>query len=198
VRPARRLTTEPSYAAISACSACRRPIVPRISASDWRWPMRPPLSRRLTISRQAIGFDLLECDAAAGRRSCRVDLLLSPGCGTTLRRRHPVCICSTPPGNTLVAQLELARQTETQSQWLDRDIRTLTQWLSYDVLTLAGPVLTIQGALFAFTVDELEHRDPGDERRIRPVHRSYTVTKATICSPAPACSTRNWPAYFTG
>jgi hypothetical protein len=45
------------------------------------------------------------------------------------------------PDDALVGELALARQTETQAQWLARDIRTLTQWLSRDVLALAGPDL---------------------------------------------------------
>jgi hypothetical protein len=73
------------------------------------------------------------------------------------------------PDNTLVAQLELTRQTETQAQWLARDIRMLTQWLGHDVLTLAGPALATRQVLFDFIVDELERREPEDTRRIRPV-----------------------------
>ena len=43
------------------------------------------------------------------------------------------------PDDVHISELALARQTETQAQWLTRDLRTLTQWLSRDVLTLAGP-----------------------------------------------------------
>jgi hypothetical protein len=65
--------------------------------------------------------------------------------------------------------LALARQSETQAQWLARDIRTLTQWLSRDVLTLAGPDLATRRELFDFIADELERLEPEDARRIRPV-----------------------------
>ena len=46
--------------------------------------------------------------------------------------------------------MALARQSETQAQWLARDIRTLTQWLSRDVLALAGPDLATRRELFDF------------------------------------------------
>jgi hypothetical protein len=65
--------------------------------------------------------------------------------------------------------VELARQTETQAQWLARDIRTLTQWLSHDVLALAGPALSTRQVLFDFIVEELVKREPEDVRRIRPL-----------------------------
>ena len=63
----------------------------------------------------------------------------------------------------------LARQSETQAQWLARDIRTLTRWLSRDVLALAGPDLATWRELFDFIADELERLEPEDARRIRPV-----------------------------
>ena len=65
--------------------------------------------------------------------------------------------------------MELARQTETQTQGLARDIRTLTQWLSHDVLALAGPALATRQVLFDFIVEELARREPEDVRRIRPL-----------------------------
>jgi hypothetical protein len=58
------------------------------------------------------------------------------------------------PDDALVAELALARQTETQAQWLARDIRTLTQWLSRDVLALAGPDLATRQELFDFIANE--------------------------------------------
>ena len=73
------------------------------------------------------------------------------------------------PDGTLAGQLEFARQTETQAQWLDRDVRTLTQWLGPDVLSLAGPVLATRRVLFDFIIEELERRQSEDVRRIRPV-----------------------------
>jgi hypothetical protein len=65
--------------------------------------------------------------------------------------------------------LALARQTETQAQWLARDIRTLAQWLSRDVLALAGPDLATRQGLFDFIANELERLESKDARRIRPV-----------------------------
>ena len=65
--------------------------------------------------------------------------------------------------------VELARQTETQAQWLAHDIRTLTQWLSHDVLALAGPALSTRQVLFEFIVEELVKREPEDVRRTRPL-----------------------------
>ncbi|MGD0109310.1 MAG: hypothetical protein ABSC06_35530 [Rhodopila sp.] len=73
------------------------------------------------------------------------------------------------PDNDLAARLELARQTEAQTDCLARDIRLLTQWLSHDVLALAGPPLVTRQMLFDFVVAELHRREPADERRIRPV-----------------------------
>jgi hypothetical protein len=73
------------------------------------------------------------------------------------------------PDDTLVSERALARQTETQTQWLARDIRTLTRWLRGDVLALAGPDLATRQALFDFIADELERLEPEDARRIRPV-----------------------------
>jgi hypothetical protein len=73
------------------------------------------------------------------------------------------------PDDTLVSERVLARQTETQTQWLARDIRTLTRWLRGDVLALAGPDLATRQALFDFIADELERLEPEDARRIRPV-----------------------------
>ena len=73
------------------------------------------------------------------------------------------------PDDALVRELVLARQTETQAQWLNRDIRTLTRWLSRDVLALAGPDLATRQELFDFIANELERLEPEDARRIRPV-----------------------------
>jgi hypothetical protein len=73
------------------------------------------------------------------------------------------------PDCELVIQLELARQTEAQADYLARDIRLLTQWLSHDILALAGPTLVIRQMLFDFVVTELQRREPDDARRIRPV-----------------------------
>jgi hypothetical protein len=73
------------------------------------------------------------------------------------------------PDDALVSELVLARETETQTQWLARDIRTLTRWLSRDVLALAGPDLATRRALFDFIADELKCLEPRDVRRIRPV-----------------------------
>ena len=73
------------------------------------------------------------------------------------------------PDDALVGELGLARQSETQAQWLARDIRTLTRWLSRDVLALAGPDLATRRELFDFIADELERLEPEDARRIRPV-----------------------------
>jgi hypothetical protein len=73
------------------------------------------------------------------------------------------------PNGELVTQLELARQTETQSSSLARDIRTLTQWLSHDVLALAGPDLATRQVLFDFVIEELTDRETEDARRVRPL-----------------------------
>jgi hypothetical protein len=73
------------------------------------------------------------------------------------------------PDCELVIQLELARQTEAQAGCLARDIRLLTQWLSHDVLALAGLSLVIRQMLFDFVIAELQHREPEDAWRIRPV-----------------------------
>jgi hypothetical protein len=73
------------------------------------------------------------------------------------------------PDDALVGEVARARQSETQAQWLARDIRTLTHWLSRDVLALAGPDLATRRDLFDFIADELERLEPEDARRIRPV-----------------------------
>jgi hypothetical protein len=73
------------------------------------------------------------------------------------------------PDCELVIQLELARQTEAQADYLARDIRLLTQWLSHDILALVGPTLVIRQMLFDFVVTELQRCEPDDARRIRPV-----------------------------
>jgi hypothetical protein len=73
------------------------------------------------------------------------------------------------PDNALVSELALARQSETQAQWLACDIRTLTRWLNRDVLALAGPALATRQELFDFIADELERLEPEDARRIQPV-----------------------------
>ena len=74
------------------------------------------------------------------------------------------------PSNALVSEWALARQTEAQAQWLACDVRTLTRWLSRDVLAPAGPDLATRQGLFDFIASELERLEPGDARRIRPVH----------------------------
>src|SRR5664279_5086352 len=71
------------------------------------------------------------------------------------------------PDDALVSELVLARQTETQAQWLARDIRTLTRWLSRDVLALAGPDLATRQALFDFIADELERLEPVSYTHLR-------------------------------
>jgi hypothetical protein len=68
-----------------------------------------------------------------------------------------------------VAQLALARRSETKAHWLARDVRTLVHWLRHDVLALAGPDLATRRELFDFIVEELAAREPEDARRIRPV-----------------------------
>src|SRR5690242_2430826 len=60
--------------------------------------------------------------------------------------------------DALVSEWALARQCETQAQWLSRD-----------VLALAGPNLATRQELFDFIADELERLEPADARRIRPV-----------------------------
>jgi hypothetical protein len=84
---------------------------------------------------------------------------VAPRQGRHLRRKKPEVRIERAgalgPDNTLATQLALARQSETQAQWLARDIRTLTEWLSQ--------------VLFDFIVEELERREPDDVRRIRPV-----------------------------
>src|ERR687886_701496 len=73
------------------------------------------------------------------------------------------------PDAELATQLTLARQTETRTSRLARNIRTLVQWLRHDVLALAGPDLATRRELFDFIVAELMAREPEDPRRIRPV-----------------------------
>ncbi|MFL5280984.1 MAG: hypothetical protein ACJ8AW_08270 [Rhodopila sp.] len=73
------------------------------------------------------------------------------------------------PGDALVGEWVLARQTETQAHWLAHDIRTLTRWLSRDVLALAGPDLATRRELFDFIADELERLEPEDAPRIHRV-----------------------------
>ncbi|MFL5284484.1 MAG: hypothetical protein ACJ8AW_26700 [Rhodopila sp.] len=80
----------------------------------------------------------------------------------------------------LVLQLDLARQTETQANWLARDVRTLTGWLSHDVLALAGPALTTRQELFDFLVAELARREPEDAQRIRPVRVALQNQRDTL------------------
>ena len=76
------------------------------------------------------------------------------------------------PDHEFAAELERARQAETQAHQLARDIRTLVQWLSHDVLALAGPALATRQGLFDFIVAELAElaaRKHEDARRLRPV-----------------------------
>ncbi|MBV9747438.1 MAG: hypothetical protein JO157_01370, partial [Acetobacteraceae bacterium] len=67
------------------------------------------------------------------------------------------------------AQLQRAREAETQAHRLASDVRTLLHWLRQDVLALAGPDLTTRRELFDFLVEELAARESEDTRRIRPV-----------------------------
>ena len=97
------------------------------------------------------------------------------------------------PDDELVIQLDLARQTEAQALWLARDIRTLTQWLSHDVLALAGPALATRQVLFDFIVEELATPRARGSRDAFARCASRCRTSATICSPSPACSMKNWP-----
>src|SRR5689334_19684667 len=73
------------------------------------------------------------------------------------------------PDAELATQLALARQTETRTSRLARDIRTLVQWLRHDVLAVAGPDLATRRELFDFIFAELMAREPEDARRIRSV-----------------------------
>jgi len=73
------------------------------------------------------------------------------------------------PDHALAAQLEPAREAETQAHRLAGDVRTLVHWLRSDVLALAGPALATRRDLFDFIVAELAAREPEDTRRIRPV-----------------------------
>jgi len=97
------------------------------------------------------------------------------------------------PDDAHVSELALARRTETQAQWLTRDLRTLTQWLSRDVLTLGGPDPATRQELFDFIADELERLEPKDARASARC-ASRCGANATICSPSPARSTRSRPA----
>jgi hypothetical protein len=80
------------------------------------------------------------------------------------------CAAQPAPQDALVAELALARQAETRARELARGIRILVQWLRHDVLALAGPNLSTRRELLDFITDELEHLEPEDARRIRPVH----------------------------
>ena len=73
------------------------------------------------------------------------------------------------PEHEFAAQLQRARQTETQAHRLAGDVRTLLHWLHHDVLALAGPDLTTRRELFDFLVAELAAREAADARRIRPM-----------------------------
>jgi len=73
------------------------------------------------------------------------------------------------PAPALADRIDLALQSEAQTQALARDIRTLTAWLRHDLLALAGPSLAIRRDLFDFIVAELGRREHEDLRRIRPV-----------------------------
>jgi hypothetical protein len=95
---------------------------------------------------------------AKGARSRRENLEAKPG-----RADQP------DPNEAFVTELALARQAETRARELGRGIRTLVQWLSHDVLALAGPDRATRRELFDFITDELEHLEPEDARRIRPV-----------------------------
>jgi hypothetical protein len=95
---------------------------------------------------------------AKGARSRRENLEAKPG-----RADQP------DPNEAFVTELALARQAETRARELGRGIRTLVQWLSHDVLALAGPDRATRRELFDFVTDELEHLEPEDARRIRPV-----------------------------
>jgi hypothetical protein len=73
------------------------------------------------------------------------------------------------PAPDLADRIDLALQSEAQTQALARDIRTLTAWLRHDVLALAGLSQAIRRDLFDFIVAELGRREHEDLRRIRPV-----------------------------
>src|SRR3954468_468548 len=85
-----------------------------------------------------------------------------------------------PPDHELVVQLEPARRSEAQANWLARDVRTLVQWLRHDVLALAGPDLATRRELFDFVVAELMAREPEDPRRIRPVRVARDYRKFRV------------------
>src|SRR5664279_1414156 len=113
--------------------------------------------------------------------------------GATSRREKLEAKCGgagqSAPKVGLVTELALARQAESRARDLAHGIRTLIQWLSHDVLALAGPNLAVRRELFDFITDELARLEPEDVRRIHPVH--VALRSAMICSPSPACSTRN-------
>ena len=96
------------------------------------------------------------------------------------------------PDDDLVSRLELARRIEIQASWLARDIRTLTQWLSHDVWRWQDRRWARGKCCSTFSSRNWHIGSP----RTCGVsaHCAWRCrTSATICSPSPACSTRNWP-----
>jgi hypothetical protein len=74
-------------------------------------------------------------------------------------------------GNSLSKRLAVARQAEQQAVDLARDVRALADWMQNDILSLAGANLATRRELFAFVVEELQHREPLCPHRIGPVRR---------------------------
>jgi hypothetical protein len=93
--------------------------------------------------------------------------------GATSRRKvlqaEIGCAGQRSPKHEFAAQLQRAREAETQAHQLAGDIRTLLHWLRHDVLALAGPDLATRRELFDFLVTELAAREHESARRIRPV-----------------------------
>ena len=75
-------------------------------------------------------------------------------------------------GNLLSKKLTQARQEESRTIALARDIKTLIQWLNHDVLELAGPAFAERQELYDFIVAELRLREGIGGKKIRKLRKA--------------------------